>query len=107
LVESVGDGAEEYDVGGTEPRGEWLGAGARELGLEGLVDGEALRRVLAGEDDEGEQLRASRAPRPTRSASTRCRASTVQAALTNPLGRPGPETITTKQSKEVPALSAA
>ena len=27
-----------------------------------MVDGEALRRVLAGEDDEGEQLRASRVP---------------------------------------------
>lgn len=62
VVESVGDGVEEYYVGGTEARGEWLGAGARELGLEGLVDGEALRRVLAGEDDEGKQLRASRAP---------------------------------------------
>jgi conjugative relaxase-like TrwC/TraI family protein len=62
VVESVGDGVEEYYVGGTEARGEWLGAGARERGLEGLVDGEALRRVLAGEDDEGEQLRASRVP---------------------------------------------
>ena len=62
VVESVGDGAEEYYVGGTEARGEWLGAGVRELGLEGVVDGEALRLVLAGEDDEGGQLRASRVP---------------------------------------------
>jgi hypothetical protein len=28
VVESVGDGVEEYYVGGTEARGEWLGAGA-------------------------------------------------------------------------------
>jgi hypothetical protein len=31
-------------------------------GVEGLVDGEALRRLLAGEDEVGEQLSASRAP---------------------------------------------
>jgi hypothetical protein len=50
VVESVGDGVEEYYVGGTEARGEWLGAGARQLGLTGDVAAEALRRVLAGED---------------------------------------------------------
>ena len=61
-VESVGDGVEEYYVGGSEARGEWLGAGARRLGLSGAVDGEALRRVLAGEDPSGAPMRASPVP---------------------------------------------
>jgi conjugative relaxase-like TrwC/TraI family protein len=62
VVESVGDGVEEYYVGGGEARGEWLGSAGRELGLSGPVDGEALRRVLAGEDEDGAWLRASRVP---------------------------------------------
>jgi conjugative relaxase-like TrwC/TraI family protein len=62
VVESVGDGVEEYYVGGSEVRGEWLGAGARELGLTGLVEGESLRRVLDGEGDAGVPLRASPVP---------------------------------------------
>ena len=62
VVESVGDGVEEYYVGGSEARGEWLGAGARELGLTGLVEGESLRRVLDGEDEAGVPLRASPVP---------------------------------------------
>jgi hypothetical protein len=37
VVESVGDGVEDYYVGGTEARGEWLGIGSRELGLVGPV----------------------------------------------------------------------
>ena len=32
-VESIGDGVEEYYAGGSEARGEWIGAGARQLGL--------------------------------------------------------------------------
>ncbi len=62
VVDSVGDGVEEYYVGGSEARGEWLGAGTRQLGLPRVVEGEALRRVLAGEDTAGEVLRASRVP---------------------------------------------
>jgi conjugative relaxase-like TrwC/TraI family protein len=62
VVDSVGDGVEEYYVGGSEARGEWLGTGARQLGLPRVVEGEALRRVLAGEDSHGEVLRASRVP---------------------------------------------
>jgi conjugative relaxase-like TrwC/TraI family protein len=62
VVESVGDGVEEYYVGGSEARGEWLGVGARQLGLSGDVEGQALRRALAGEDPAGRVLRASRVP---------------------------------------------
>src|SRR5687768_16699366 len=62
VVDSIGDGIEEYYVGGSEARGVWLGAGARELGLTGLVEGEALRRVLAGEDADGRALRPSPVP---------------------------------------------
>ena len=38
------------------------GAGASELGLTGLVEGESLRRVLDGEDEAGVPLRASPVP---------------------------------------------
>jgi conjugative relaxase-like TrwC/TraI family protein len=59
LVESVGDGIEDYYQGGAEARGEWLGASG--LGLAGGVAGEALRRVLRGDDPRsGEPLRDSR-----------------------------------------------
>jgi len=62
-VESIGDGVEEYYAGGTEARGEWLGAARRELGLDGPVTGEALRRVLAGLDPlDGSVLRTSSSP---------------------------------------------
>ena len=47
-VQSVGDGIEDYYAGGAEARGEWCGAAATALGLDGAVDGDALRRVLAG-----------------------------------------------------------
>jgi conjugative relaxase-like TrwC/TraI family protein len=62
VIDSVGDGLEEYYVGGHEARGEWLGAAARGLGLTGPVDGESLRHVLAGEREDGQSLRTSRAP---------------------------------------------
>ena len=62
VVESIGDGVEEYYVSGTEARGEWLGTGARQLRLTGHVDGEALRRVLAGRDPAGHVLRTSPVP---------------------------------------------
>jgi conjugative relaxase-like TrwC/TraI family protein len=48
VVSSVAGGLEDYYVGGLEASGEWLGQAARELGLGGLVEGESLRRVLAG-----------------------------------------------------------
>jgi conjugative relaxase-like TrwC/TraI family protein len=60
VVASVGDGIEDYYVGGLEARGEWLGRAAAELGLGGPVDGDALRRVLAGLDPrKGVELRDS------------------------------------------------
>lgn len=62
VVDSVGDGLEEYYLGGPEARGEWLGAGASSLGLSGPVEADALRHVLAGEDERGDSLRASRVP---------------------------------------------
>src|SRR5918911_5384254 len=70
VVDSVADGLEDYSFGGGEARGEWIGSGARELGLSGAVDPEDLRRVLAGLDPrDGSPLRdaASRgAPRGVR-----------------------------------------
>ena len=63
VVASVGDGIEEYYGGGAEARGEWIGAAGIELGLAGAVDGEALRRVLAGCDPlDGSPLRSSSSP---------------------------------------------
>jgi conjugative relaxase-like TrwC/TraI family protein len=60
VVESIGDEVEEYYAGpSTEARGAWMGVGARELGLGGVVDGEELRRVLGGLDADGEPLRGS------------------------------------------------
>jgi conjugative relaxase-like TrwC/TraI family protein len=57
-VESIGDGVEEYYAGpSTEARGQWFGAGARELGLHGEVSGEQLRHVLDGSDADGRSLR--------------------------------------------------
>ena len=53
-AESIGDGVEEYYTGpSTEARGSWFGADARELGLQGEVSGEQLRRVLDGLDGDG------------------------------------------------------
>jgi hypothetical protein len=52
VVDSVGEGIEEYYVDGREARGEWIGVAAAELGLTGAVGGQPLRRVLAGLDPE-------------------------------------------------------
>src|SRR5689334_14436983 len=49
-AESIGDGAEEYYVDGSEARGEWLGGACAELGLAGPVEAGQLRRLLAGLD---------------------------------------------------------
>src|SRR4051794_16202274 len=46
---SIGDGAEDYYLDPAEARGEWLGRGARQLGLSGDVGADELRRVLASE----------------------------------------------------------
>ena len=63
VVDSVGEGVEEYYLGGAEARGEWIGTAAAELGLHGAVDGEALRCVWAGLDPvTGAPLRSSSSP---------------------------------------------
>ena len=62
-VDSIGDGVEEYYAGGAEARGTWIGSGGASLGLSGPVDGDALRRVLAGLDpQDGSPLRSSSSP---------------------------------------------
>jgi TrwC relaxase len=62
-VDSIGDGIEEYYAGGAEARGTWIGGAARALGLSEGVDGDALRRVLAGLDPhDGSVLRDSSSP---------------------------------------------
>src|SRR5215208_629917 len=63
VVESVGNGVEDYYVGGPEARGEWLGRGSRDLGLAGVVAGDDLRAVLGGIDPlDGAALRESTSP---------------------------------------------
>ena len=52
-LDTVARGAEEYYTGGKEAPGEWLGAGAPLLGLQGKVDGEALGRTLEHVDPTG------------------------------------------------------
>ncbi len=60
VVQSVGGGIEDYYLGPTEARGRWIGAAARELGLDGEVGADALRRVLEGLDPRnGIELRTS------------------------------------------------
>ena len=50
LEQTVAQGIEEYYLGVKEAPGQWLGRGAELLGLDGEVDGEAFRRVLAHAD---------------------------------------------------------
>jgi conjugative relaxase-like TrwC/TraI family protein len=62
-IESIGDGVEEYYAGGAEARGTWIGSAGASFGLSGPVDGDALRRVLAGLDPlDGTLLRGSSSP---------------------------------------------
>ncbi len=64
--EQVARGADDYYTGRGEAPGEWVGAGARALGLEGRVSGEEFNALIAGMDprDPGVRLRASsREPR--------------------------------------------
>ncbi len=60
-LDTVAAGAEEYYTGGKEAPGEWIGAGAPQLGLEGTVDADALGRVLEHVDpSSGGRLTAQR-----------------------------------------------
>src|SRR4051794_32858516 len=60
VVDSIGDGAEEYYVGGSEARGESLGSAAADLGLAGRVEATQLRQLLAGVDPrDGSLLRSA------------------------------------------------
>jgi Ti-type conjugative transfer relaxase TraA len=60
-LDTVASGAEDYYVGRGETPGRWLGTMARELGLDGRVDADALREVLAGRDPStGEPLAQAR-----------------------------------------------
>jgi conjugative relaxase-like TrwC/TraI family protein len=52
-LEKVADGAEDYYSGEGEATGRWRGDGARELGLSGEVEPEALRAMLTGADPAG------------------------------------------------------
>ena len=59
-IATVAHGREEYYTGSGESPGFWLGEGARRLGLEGAVDPDDLRPVLAGISPDGEILTAGR-----------------------------------------------
>ena len=61
-LRTVARGREEYYTGSGESPGTWVGEGSRLLGLEGEVDPDHLRAVLAGASPEGEILVASRLP---------------------------------------------
>jgi conjugative relaxase-like TrwC/TraI family protein len=47
-LESVAQGIEDYYTGAGEAPGRWTGSAARELGLQGEVDGDGLQAALAG-----------------------------------------------------------
>jgi conjugative relaxase-like TrwC/TraI family protein len=61
--ESVASGREDYYAGEGEALGEWLGAGAAQLGLDGVVTAGALERLLVdgAHPVTGEPLRSTRA----------------------------------------------
>ena len=64
--EQVARGADDYYTGRGEAPGEWVGAGARALGLEGRASGAEFNALIAGMDprEPGVRLRASsREPR--------------------------------------------
>jgi conjugative relaxase-like TrwC/TraI family protein len=52
-LEKVADGAEDYYSGEGEAPGRWTGAGAEELGLEGVVVSDELRAMLTGRHPAG------------------------------------------------------
>jgi conjugative relaxase-like TrwC/TraI family protein len=58
---TVASGREDYYTGAGEAPGHWIGRGTPELGLEGRVDPDALRALLAGQDPaSGRSLTAGR-----------------------------------------------
>lgn len=61
---AVGSGIEDYYLGGSEAPGDWMGDGARLLGLGGVIGEDALRRVLSREHPvNGSELGRSAAGR--------------------------------------------
>jgi conjugative relaxase-like TrwC/TraI family protein len=59
-LNTVAQGREEYYTGSGEAPGQWLGAGANDLGLIGQVAPDDLRSVLAGVAPDGRVLTAGR-----------------------------------------------
>jgi conjugative relaxase-like TrwC/TraI family protein len=58
--QQVALGRDDYYAGRGEAEGRWAGTGARALGLEGEVDGEAFGALIAGRDPStGEVLRTA------------------------------------------------
>ena len=64
-LDTVAAGVEEYYTGAKEAPGEWMGAAAQRLGLEGEVDADALHHVLLGRDP-GTGVGLTRAQSPPR-----------------------------------------
>ncbi len=61
VVQSVGGGVEDYYLAPHEARGRWIGSAGHEIGLQGDVGADALRRVLAGgHPEDGGELRVVR-----------------------------------------------
>ena len=64
-LEEVLDGAEDYYLSVGEAPGRWVGTGASRLGLEGMVEADDLRAVLAGRrPGTDDPLRVTRASLP-------------------------------------------
>jgi len=63
-LDTVATGVEDYYVGRGEAPGRWTGTLGAELGLDGQIDADTLREVLAGRDpSSGEPLSRARARR--------------------------------------------
>jgi conjugative relaxase-like TrwC/TraI family protein len=60
-LDSVARSVEDYYAGYGEAPGVWFGAGAADLGLSGLVDGEVLLGVLDGRGPDGARLVSGKA----------------------------------------------
>src|SRR5947207_4121846 len=63
--QQVAQGRDDYYSGRGEAPGEWVGAGARGLGLEGRVSAEQFNALIAGADprDPSRTLRDGQAPK--------------------------------------------
>ena len=67
LISSVADGMEDYYMGAGEAPGVWHGTLGRRLGLEGVVEADALRALVNGVDpDSGVELLAGHRERTVR-----------------------------------------